>query len=249
MKGVVPEVSGIRYYVSESVNNLISNINTFFIGEIISSNLAKQTYGVKPVLNQKTETNTYIPKTVIVDCPVAYSVTGHHVATNPFNIGDLVYVGVSKESIDVQLSNITKNLDTRGFFRVVDGVILGGVNKQETSFSHIKDGDYSLFDRTNGTFIIMRKNGLIDIYSPNEVKVVAPTINITGNVNIIGNTTISGSLQVGNGVAVTGNITASGNSISTGTSTASDHISGGKSGKSHTHGGVQTGGGSTGTPQ
>lgn len=243
------QVTGLKYFVSESINNRVSNINTFFVGEIISVNSKQQRYSVRPVLNVKNEVDNYIPQAIIVECPVAYSVSAHHVETNPFSKGDLVYVGISKEDIDIQLSGANKNLDTRTYFRMVDGVILGGINKEGVTYAHVNDNDYSIYDKKTGAFIIMRENGMIDIFSPEKVKVVSPLVDITANVQITGNVSMTGSLTVGNGASITGNISATGNSSSSGTSTASDHISGGISGKSHIHSGVQTGGGSTGAPR
>jgi hypothetical protein len=63
----------------------------------------------------------------------------------------------------------------------------------------------------------------------------------TGNVTIAGNVTINGN------ETVTGSIAATSVSASTVTGT-SDVVAGGKSGKTHTHGGVTTGSGTSGAP-
>lgn len=72
---------------------------------------------------------------------------------------------------------------------------------------------------------LLGATGDIDFTSEGTVKIVAPNIEIEGDVKI------TGSLEV------------------TENSTAADHISDGISGKTHTHGGVTTGAGSTGAPE
>ena len=77
-----------------------------------------------------------------------------------------------------------------------------------------------------------------------------------GGVTINGDTTINGNVQVNGSTAMTGNNTVGGSQLVQGSShssgqfsTEADVTAGSISLKSHTHSGVQTGGGSTGGPQ
>ena len=69
-------------------------------------------------------------------------------------------------------------------------------------------------------------NDPINVKTGAQVNITAPTVNITGNVNITGKVTTSSTI-----------------------SAAGDVSAGGISLQGHTHGGVEPGGGSTGTPQ
>lgn len=73
-------------------------------------------------------------------------------------------------------------------------------------------------------FIRITDDG-IEVISPAGVTITAPTVTINGNVEVDGDITATGT--------ITGD---------------TDVIGGGKSLKTHTHGGVQTGGGTTGPP-
>ena len=84
------------------------------------------------------------------------------------------------------------------------------------------DGDLNIKTKNDINITI---EGEATITSVGDISITAPNLNIEGDVNIEGNLGV------------------------TGTSTASDHDSDGISGKTHTHGGVQTGAGSTGVPQ
>jgi len=75
------------------------------------------------------------------------------------------------------------------------------------------------------------------------------TATADGGVTINGPVTINGETVVNGNVQVNGNVDVSGNVDSGGTVTASTNVIGGDvSLKTHTHGGVTTGGGSTGIP-
>ncbi len=102
----------------------------------------------------------------------------------------------------------------------------------------------------------------VTIDAKDLVSIKAKTINITGEVNITGNVThkgdssqtghasIKGDQAINGGHTVTGESVSHGNQTINGTITATGDIkSAGVSLKSHKHGGVETGGGSTSTPQ
>lgn len=77
----------------------------------------------------------------------------------------------------------------------------------------------------------------IEIDADDNVQITAPTVKITGNVEITGDVTLTGNFEQ------TGDLHSSG-TIAADTDVTAD----GKSGKSHTHGGIQTGSGTSGPP-
>lgn len=82
----------------------------------------------------------------------------------------------------------------------------------------------------------------IDV-TPTVIEVTAPTIKLNGAVEITGDLTHNGN------TTQTGNITQTGDMSSSGTITGTtDVVGGGKHLKTHTHGGVQTGSGTSGPP-
>lgn len=97
-------------------------------------------------------------------------------------------------------------------------------------------GEAALYNQW-GDVIHLKQDRSIRVEAQLKVDVVSPLATFSGNVAVAGN------------LAVTGNSTAAGNLTVAGTVTGTtDVVSGGKSLKTHTHGGVQTGGGNTGAP-
>lgn len=116
----------------------------------------------------------------------------------------------------------------------------------------LAEGEVVFYHPLTQSKIHFRNNGDIDIDVTGDNGSLNATIkkdlNITiggdANINVTGIATVTAPTT-----NWTGDINLDGNLVVTGTSTAADHISDGISGKSHTHGGVQTGSGSTGVPQ
>lgn len=253
--------------LDNSLHEHISIINTMFVGVIVGTNAKTRRYSVRPILKNKTEDGSVIERAIIAECPYTYQVNSDYVEGSSFSIGDYVYVGVSKESIDISLNEETnKNIDDNKMplFRMVDGVILNGLMKEGQSFDFLNQGDYIVYNRKNGSFISIRKNGDIEIFTStnvsvkaNAVKVEASTVDviattvtidapnttITGNTNVGGTLTVTGpsmlsSVSASKGMQATGNIQSNG-----------DITAGGISVKSHTHPNVQNGPNNTGIAQ
>jgi len=115
------------------------------------------------------------------------------------------------------------------------------IDDMPNRFKNLIPGEVKIGHYGNDTFIYFKDNSDIEIYSSNDVNIVGDTtINITTNTVNIKATTIN----------IDGNISLSGNINATGSFTVSgDCTIGGKSFLNHTHGGVQTGSGSTGVPE
>ena len=130
----------------------------------------------------------------------------------------------------------------------------------EVVFYHPLTGSKVYF-KSNGEIEIHASNenaasGTVRIFSDNDVRIFvgkegASTagdflVGATGDVDITSEGTVTVTCD---DIVLDGNVSVTGNLEVIGTSTAADHDSDGISGKNHTHGGVQTGAGSTGVPQ
>ena len=93
--------------------------------------------------------------------------------------------------------------------------------------------------------VTVNASGLVKVVAP-TVTLETPTTNCTGNLNVAGTTTTGALVSTGaaGGASITGAVTVTGNIASTGTLTNN----GKNIGSTHTHSGVQTGGGNTGSP-
>lgn len=255
------------YAVDASIEYSISVINTMFVGVVLNVDVSARRYSVKPVLNNSSEDGSVVEQAIIVDCPFSFQVNSSYVEGSSFSIGDYVYVGVSKDSIDISLNdNANKNIDDNKMpcFRVVDGVILNGIMKEGQSFDFLKEGEYIIHSRKNGSYLVFRSSGDIEVFTSTNVNVKANAVKVEASVvDVIAttvtidapNTTITGNTNIGGVLTVTGasmlssvsasqGMQASGNIQSNGDITA-----GGISVKNHSHPGVQPGSGNTGVAQ
>ena len=103
--------------------------------------------------------------------------------------------------------------------------------------------------------ITLRASDFIHIEA-NEITIKASKLNIEAETNLTGNITQIGNYAMTGNQTITGGQTINGDSVSYGNQTINgkvtvtlDVVAGGKSLKSHKHDGVETGGGTTGSPQ
>lgn len=223
----------------KNIRDGINKINTMFIGTIVNADYSRNRYSIQPVLMYKGEDEIPITKAILVSCPMCFTKTKSFYIRAPYEVGDMVYVGCSKDSIDdaiVDGSVKESGLGSRNKFREVDGVILGGIMSDAEP---VLATDYTdallLQNRANGDLIAINKTTGIHIYSSESVTISTKTATIvaTDGVNIDSPM-----------VYTTGDIVASG-TITGGVV----NTSGGIDLAGHTHGGVETGGGSTGPAQ
>lgn len=147
----------------------------------------------------------------------------------------------------------------------VDGNLAATVNG--TANVHVKGNttvqlDGNLSGTVNGTTTLhlegaatLNADSTVQVTAGGAITSSAPVWNHTGPVNITGNVSIVGNLGVAGNIAGTagggggGSATFSGDMHASGTVTGdTDVIAAGKSGKAHTHGGVQPGSGTSGGP-
>lgn len=131
-------------------------------------------------------------------------------------------------------------------FDMSDGFYIGGFwGQQPTTFIRIEDTGDITIDAPSSTLHHSPQITVIcntaTIHATESVNITAPNTNVNGQLNVTGLITGQGGMTVsgGNGAVVYGNV-----SVANGDVTA-DNISL----KSHVHGGVQSGGSTTSTPQ
>lgn len=183
------------------IKKSIKEINTMFVGVIVDADYKRNRYGVQPVLM----TDNGIPKGTIASCPMSFTKTGTFYIRAPYEVGDMVYVGCSKESIDESIINgsVRENrIDCPSNFRIVDGVVLGGiVSDSEEELDSNYSSDFIIQNRKNKDTIVLKASGGIKMVTGTKVEIESPLVAIESP-----ETTISGTLTVQG--TITGNSTA-----------------------------------------
>lgn len=187
-----------REFLQRKTGELYDSIETMFVGAISSVDSVNMKYNVQPVLNDNETSGEKITRAVLVRCPMMTMKCGDFYIRAPYKVGDMVYVGVCKESIDESIINSSPR-NNRHYgssnFRMIDGVILGGIlSDEEPRLSSSNSEDLVLENRINGDKIVMTKSGGLELYTSINVKIDSPTTHVTGNVQIDGELTVSGNI-------------------------------------------------------
>lgn len=143
----------------------------------------------------------------------------------PIQIGDIGTVEFFDSSTDdLVISNIYNYDYTEEWHSLNNGLFTNGFLPQNKLFNYDYNSKIVIGTKTGNFVLKINSNDELEIIAP-KISMTAESVNITGTVNVTGDINCS--------QTVTGN---------------TDVIGGGKSLKSHTHSGVQTGSGNTGTP-
>jgi len=233
--------------------NLLKEVHTTLPGEIVSFNPSTQTAEVQASIKRiyvkeqadGSEIETAINIPILINVPVMFPRGGGWCITFPVKAGDECIIFFSERAIDVWRKNggVQSPKDWR-MHDYSDAICQVGLSSAPNTIADFNQDDFQIRSESGNVKITLTNAEDITIETPNTVTVGAENLvfNATGSVvfntpeaTFNGNTTansadIIGSIDIG------------------GTSTASDHDSDGVSGKSHMHGGVQTGGGVTGGP-
>ena len=210
----------------ELVKSELIDVNTALNGEIVS--YANGFATVKPLASKRFKDGDSQPFPLIYKVPVRWpNFNGGQCGFKaPIKAGDKVLIIVSQQATDG--SDDLRRFDLTDAYCIPadNGQNAGGSNNEDTIMYF---GSASIRITASGAMILT---------APSGITYDAPTNDYNGNQTttglITGNNGLS--IQGGAGVSVTGNI------VSTGTITNN----GKNVGSTHTHGGVQTGGGTTG---
>jgi phage baseplate assembly protein gpV len=188
---------------------------------------------VQPVLD-KMDSDGIVTQLPSVTCPIQYPSGGGGIISFPIAVGDTVSLQFSMMSL-------------RRKFSYTDAIAIPGLY---TVQSNLSPNPLDVEVKFNGSSLKLQSDESgkgVDITTDADV-----TITATGNVVVnCTEATINASTSVTVDTPIatfTTDVQVDGALVVTGTSTASDHLSGGKSGLSHVHGGVTSGGSSTAPP-
>lgn len=197
--------------IKKRIKDSVSNVETMFIGTITSVDAVNLKYSVQPVLNRYDHIDKkHVESAILFECPMMSSKCGSFYIRLPYAVGDMVYVGVSKESVDEAIHSTSPH-NNRLFgveqFRLIDGVILGGVlSGEEEALSSENTSDFLIQNRkTKDKFVILAGGG-IEIVTKTKVFVDSPETEVSGNLTVNGNITGKQNITI-NGSGTIGTVT------------------------------------------
>lgn len=260
------------------VSEKIDSIHAGLPAKIVKYDPKTQKATVQPLIKYKdrssdTDPNGLKDMPVIQNIPVIHPSAGTAIVSFPVQVGDIVALMFCSRSIDnFIISNGVDPVDPQDYrvFHADDCyAVLGLYPFSKALGSHPSDLEVRMNSgKANECKVALKPNGDVVVTTPAKFIVNAESnveintsadalVNVSGNaeINVSGSTTltsngttINSETTINGNTTVNGNVSINGNQNISGNSTASDHISGGKSGKSHTHGGVSSGGSQTAPP-
>lgn len=207
------------------IDGRLKNLHTLLPGIIDSFDPATQTAKVQPAIKRIFTERGAVSLPLCVDVPVEFPGGGGFFLTFPVQPGDECTLSFSERCIDfwfdqggVQLPAEYRTHDLSDAFARV------GVNSKPNALGSFQTGAVELRNRARTVRVTMKADGTIENVNAAGSTILSPagkfTINAPGGVEINGN------------VVHAGTITSNSKNI----------------GSTHTHGGVQPGGGTSGAP-
>lgn len=182
---------------------------------------------------------------LLVDVPVVFPRGGGCTLTFPVAPGDECLVTFADRCIDFWWQNggVQEPVDSR-MHDLSDAFAIVGPQSQAQKISGISttaaqlrtDDGAAFVEVAAGNDITVKTPGALTATADGGTTITSPTITLNGNVTINGTLT-QGMGEAGGGATMRGPVTVT-----------EDVTAGGKSLMTHTHGGVETGGGNTGAP-
>ncbi len=228
------------------VNNIsrwvYGNVNTCIPAEIISVDLLEsdQIITAQPVINNVREDGVIL-ELPPVTCPVQFPSGGGGIISFPIQVGDVVTLVFSMSSLDNWLSGLGERVtpSDRRKYAFTDAIAFPSLYTPNTTLNPSQDDVEIKFNGSSFKLKADKSGNGVELTTNADV-----TINcVNANINASSKVTIDTPEA-----EFTADVTIGGNLEVTGTSTAADHDSGGVSGNSHVHGGVQSGGSNTAPP-
>lgn len=206
-------------------------------GIVVKFDPARMVANIKPTIKGLMQTEKgilqWVEMPVLLDCPVVFPQGGGVTLTFPIAEGDEVLVVFASRCIDSwwQLGGVQNQAELR-MHDLSDGFAIPGARSQPRKFAVSTTAAQLRTDDGSAYVELNPSNKGVTVQTTGKAKVNADTIEATANSATVTASTIS---LVGN-VTVTGNLSVSGSMTNAGKNI----------GKTHTHSGVQTGGGNTG---
>ena len=229
-----------------------AEIWTALPGVVASVDLAAQTVAVQPAIQGSVSApdgsvqNVNLP--LLVDVPICWPRAGGFALTFPVKAGDEVLVVFASRCIDSwwQSGGVGQAAEVR-MHDLSDGFAILAPTSQPKKLNGVSSANVQLRDEAGTTFLEITPDGKARLVAASQIDIEAPTINLNGGtvlnmtaptINLNGNINTAGSGGTGT-FNLTGNLVHTGGSITS---------LGKKIDGTHTHGGVQTGGGNTSVP-
>jgi hypothetical protein len=232
------------------IDEVMGQLRVAMPAKVVSVDLGRQVVSLKPLVQARVRgqdgaiTPTDYP--VITECPIVFPRGGGFALTFPINVGDECLAIFEDSCIDFWWQNggVSNPQDERRH-DLSDCVALFGITSQPRKLPSVQADAIELRTESRSDYISLQGSNInVNIsgtatVNASKAVVNCPTNQINGNVTISGATVIQGGLAVsgGSGATVTGSLKTTG-----------DVVAGSVSLQGHTHSGVQTGGGNTGTP-
>lgn len=221
-------------------------------GIVTAVNLAAQTVSVQPSVQGSVSSPDGSAKDVnlpvLVDVPIVWPKAGGFALTFPVKAGDEVLVVFASRCIDSwwQSGGVGAQAEAR-MHDLSDGFAILAPSSQAKKYSNVSAANVQLRDEAGTTYVEITPDGKARVVGASQVDISAPTINIQGGavmnlgaptINLSGNVNYAGSGGTGT-FALAGNLNHTAGSITS---------LGKKIDGTHTHSGVATGSGNSGTP-
>ena len=227
-------------YIREYSKTVGTSIPGHIVAFEPATQLAQLQIGIKLVATDES-THDHAP---IIECPVQFSGGSNFHIEHELNAGDEGLIVFSQRCMDawIDTGGIAENPLLR-FHDVNDAVFIPGVRSQPNARTAFENEGVRLTSAAGDQYVWLRDGAITEIK--------ATTIKIIGNIEHTGNTTQTGhststeyyQAPAFNGSGGTGTMSGM-SSVATDEATIN-----GINHSSHTHGGVQTGSGSSGGPQ
>lgn len=242
--------------VSSFINADRALLNTSIPAKILNYNPVTQKAVIQPTITALLKDGRVIPYPELEDVPVMFPSTNKSMLTFPIEINDTVLLVFSQRSLDNWLSTENTTPVNPSDYRkhdFSDAIAIPGLFSFPRAIN--APDKHTLTHSTNDLVIAhnigsanenevrLKEDGTITISSGAGTKL---TLNLDGTVSLDAPTSLTVNAPT---TAWTGDIAVTGDITSTGTVTATtDVIGGGKSLKTHVHGGVTGGPSNTGVP-
>lgn len=167
----------------------------------------------------------------LVDVPVVFLGGGNFVSTFPIQEGDEALVIFADRCIDswFQSGGVQKEAEPRTH-HLSDGIAIVGPRSLARLIPNLSTTTAQFRSLDGSTYFEVAANGEANVVAPSGVTITGP-VTIKGDLSVVGTMTGSANMSIDGEISATGEGTFAGIPVST-----------------HVHGGVQTGGGNTGTP-
>ena len=225
--------------VKRMINNHIEEINTMFLAIVENYDTTTGKITIIPKVKMLNNYDEYVDRAMLVECPTSCIKARDFYLRIPYQKGDIVYVGCSKDALDDMLLNGdtgVSRLDGVSKFRLTDAVVLGGIFvDSENTMTADNPDDFIIQNRQNNDIIVLKKDGGVQVKTSTKFQIDASEVEINANtMNINVGSTVTTGDSITQNVSSTinsGNVVISG-SLQAGTV---DSTNGGISLENHTH--------------